>query len=434
MRKLRHARCASALGVVLLFILAAFSLLAFHEGSFDAGALLFGGVVLLTVLLSYCLLACFAAHADRLLMLIVCFLYALGMVMQYRISPETALHQLIMLGIGLVGMLLMLILMRKPRIFRILSIPMALLSLGILAALLFVGKESGGARNWISIGGILFQPSEFVKVALVFLLADALTDHTHVKDLLPILLFVMVAISLLVLQRDLGAAMLLAGVFLLVFFVVTSNIRATLAAMLLGGAGAYASYLLFDHVRARIAIWQDPWATYSTSGYQIAQGLMAIASGGLWGLGLGLGSPKMIPAYHTDYIFAVICEEFGIVFGIGVIMLYLLLAVRGVLISLNAQDRFSMLAAFGATALLAVQTFVIIGGVIKLIPLTGITMPFVSYGGSSMIACMLLVGILEGIAAQSGTLLEDALIRAADETLSAAQEDATEMECEEDAQ
>ena len=238
MRKLRHARCASALGVVLLFILAAFSLLAFHEGSFDAGALLFGGVISLTVLLSYCLLACFAAHADRLLMLIVCFLYALGMVMQYRISPETALHQLIMLGIGLVGMLLMLILMRKPRIFRILSIPMALLSLGILAALLFVGKESGGARNWISIGGILFQPSEFVKVALVFLLADALTDHTHVKDLLPILLFVMVAISLLVLQRDLGAAMLLAGVFLLVFFVATSNIRATLAAMLLGGAGA----------------------------------------------------------------------------------------------------------------------------------------------------------------------------------------------------
>lgn len=434
MRKLRHARCASALGVVLLFILATFSLLAFHEGSFDAGALLFGGVVSLTVLLSYCLLACFATHADRLLMLIVCFLYALGMVIQYRISPETAFHQLIMLGIGLVGMLLMLILMRKPRIFRILSIPMALLSLGILAALLFVGKESGGARNWISIGGILFQPSEFVKVALVFLLADALTDHTHVKDLLPILLFVMVAISLLVLQRDLGAAMLLAGVFLLVFFVATSNIRATLAAMLLGGAGAYASYLLFDHVRARIAIWQDPWATYSTSGYQIAQGLMAIASGGLWGLGLGLGSPKMIPAYHTDYIFAVICEEFGIVFGIGVIMLYLLLVVRGVLISLNAQDRFSMLAAFGATALLVVQTFVIIGGVIKLIPLTGITMPFVSYGGSSMIACMLLVGILEGIAAQSGTLLEDALIRAADETLSAAQEDATEMECEEDAQ
>ena len=226
--------------------------------------------------------------------------------------------------------------------------------------------------------------------------------------------------------------MLMAGTFLLVFFAATSNIGATFAALLCGGAGAYASYLLFDHVRARIAIWQDPWATYSTSGYQIAQGLMAIASGGLWGLGLGQGSPKMIPAYHTDYIFAVICGEFGILFGIGVIVLYLLIAVRGILIALNAEDRFSMLTAFGATALLAIQTFVIIGGVIKLIPLTGITMPFVSYGGSSMIACLLLIGILEGIAARSGAAIEDALIRAADEAADMLQYDTLEEETGDD--
>ena len=187
---------------------------------------------------------------------------------------------------------------------------------------------------------------------------------------------------------------------------------------------------MFDHVRARIAIWQDPWATYSTSGYQIAQGLMAIASGGLWGLGLGQGSPKMIPAYHTDYIFAVICEEFGIVFGVGVIALYLLIVVRGVLIALHAEDRFSMLAAFGATAMLAVQTFVIIGGVIKLIPLTGITMPFVSYGGSSMIACMLLAGILEGVVAKSSASLEDALAR--DTQPSNDKEDGADYEADEE--
>ena len=280
--------------------------------------------------------------------------------------------------------------------------------------------------------GILFQPSEFVKVALVFLLADAMTEHTHVRDLIPLFLFVGAVTVLLVLQRDLGAAMLMAGTFLLVFFAATSNIGATFAALLCGGAGAYASYLLFDHVRARIAIWQDPWATYSTSGYQIAQGLMAIASGGLWGLGLGQGSPKMIPAYHTDYIFAVICEEFGILFGIGVIVLYLLIAVRGILIALNAEDRFSMLTAFGATALLAIQTFVIIGGVIKLIPLTGITMPFVSYGGSSMIACLLLIGILEGIASRSGAAIEDALIRAADEAAGMLQYDTLEEETGDD--
>lgn len=432
MDKLRHARCASALGIVLFFIVSAFLLLAFRGEAFDAAALLFGAVVALITLLTYFLLAWLAPHADRLLMLAVCFLCALGMVIQYRISPETALRQLMMLGAGILGMLLMMVLMRRPHIFRILSIPMALISLGILCALLFIGKESGGARNWISVGGILFQPSEFVKVALVFLLADAMTEHTHVRDLIPLFLFVGAVTVLLVLQRDLGAAMLMAGTFLLVFFAATSNIGATFAALLCGGAGAYASYLLFDHVRARIAIWQDPWATYSTSGYQIAQGLMAIASGGLWGLGLGQGSPKMIPAYHTDYIFAVICEEFGILFGIGAIVLYLLIAVRGILIALNAEDRFSMLTAFGATALLAIQTFVIIGGVIKLIPLTGITMPFVSYGGSSMIACLLLIGILEGIASRSGAAIEDALIRAADEAAGMLQYDTLEEEAGED--
>ncbi len=432
MDRLRHARCASALGIVLFFIVSAFLLLAFRGEAFDAAALLFGAVVALITLLTYFLLAWLAPHADRLLMLAVCFLCALGMVIQYRISPETALRQLMMLGAGIVGMLLMMVLMRRPHIFRILSIPMALISLGILCALLFIGKESGGARNWISVGGILFQPSEFVKVALVFLLADAMTEHTHVRDLIPLFLFVGAVTVLLVLQRDLGAAMLMAGTFLLVFFVATSNIGATFAALLCGGAGAYASYLLFDHVRARIAIWQDPWATYSTSGYQIAQGLMAIASGGLWGLGLGQGSPKMIPAYHTDYIFAVICEEFGILFGIGVIVLYLSIAVRGILIALNAEDRFSMLTAFGATALLAIQTFVIIGGVIKLIPLTGITMPFVSYGGSSMIACLLLIGILEGIASRSGAAIEDALIRAADEAAGMPKYDTLEEETGED--
>lgn len=432
MDKLRHARCASALGIVLFFIVSAFLLLAFRGEAYDVAALLFGAVVALITLLTYFLLAWLAPHADRLLMLAVCFLCALGMVIQYRISPETALRQLMMLGAGILGMLLMMVLMRRPHIFRILSIPMALISLGILCALLFIGKESGGARNWISVAGILFQPSEFVKVALVFLLADAMTEHTHVRDLIPLFLFVGAVTVLLVLQRDLGAAMLMAGTFLLVFFAATSNIGATFAALLCGGAGAYASYLLFDHVRARIAIWQDPWATYSTSGYQIAQGLMAIASGGLWGLGLGQGSPKMIPAYHTDYIFAVICEEFGILFGIGVIVLYLLIAVRGILIALNAEDRFSMLTAFGATALLAIQTFVIIGGVIKLIPLTGITMPFVSYGGSSMIACLLLIGILEGIASRSGAAIEDALIRAADEAAGMLQYDTLEEETGDD--
>ncbi len=418
MFKLRHAKAAGSLGIVFLFVFLAFSLLAFADGVFRPDAILFGCILILLLLLVYCLLLMAAHHADKLLMLGVFFLSALGMVLQYRLSPETALRQLMMFAVGSVVMLLMLLLMRSPRFFRMMTIPMALIGIGILVALLFIGKESGGARNWISIGGILFQPSEFVKVALVFILADAMSDHTHIRDLIPMFLFVGAVTVLLVLQRDLGAAMLMIGTFLLVFFAATSNVCATGFTVLFGILGASVSYRLFDHVRARVAIWQDPWATYSTSGYQIAQGLMAIASGGLWGLGLGQGSPKSIPAYHTDYVFAVICEEFGILFGIAVIALYLLLVVRGILIALNAKDRFSMLSAFGASALLGIQTFVIIGGVIKLIPLTGITMPFVSYGGSSMIACMALIGVLQGIAGKSGAELDAALLEIAMEDIS----------------
>ena len=271
MHRLRHARCSAALSAVLFFTAAAFLLLSFRTESFDMGALLLGAIVSGVILLSYCLLSWLAPHADKLLILTVFFLCALGMVVQYRIEPETAARQLMMLGIGLAAMLLMMALMRRPRIFRVLSIPMALLSLGILGALIFVGKESGGAKNWISVGGILFQPSEFVKVALVFVLADALTERTHVRDLVPLFLFVGAVAAFLVLQRDLGAAMLMAGTFLLVFFVATSNIRATLAALLTGSAGAYASYLMFARAtplgrihgrpipRAGIRLHRDSW-------------------------------------------------------------------------------------------------------------------------------------------------------------------------------
>ncbi len=149
-------------------------------------------------------------------------------------------------------------------------------------------------------------------------------------------------------------------------------------------------------------IWQNPWVADRTSGFQIVQGLMAIASGSLFGMGLGLGSPSAIPASNTDYVFAVICEEFGLITGIAVIIFYLLFILRGALIALNARTRFHQLLVFGATAMLALQCFVIIGGVIKMIPLTGITLPFISYGGSSMFSCMALVGIIEGVAVKNG--------------------------------
>ncbi len=412
MNRIRHVGVAGVLGAVLMFIAACFVMLAFSGEAFDGAALLFGILICALILAQYVALLWIAPHADRILFILIAFLTALGMAVQYRMSAESALHQFMMALAGGVVLLGMTAVMKSPAILRVLSIPLAVLSLLILIALLFVGKESGGARNWLSIGGVLFQPSEFVKVALIIVLASAMTDVIAPRRLIPAMTFAAAIAGLLVLQRDLGAAMLVLCVFLFLFYAATGKLGATFLGIAAGAAGAYASYLAFDHVRARVAVWLDPWATYSSSGYQIAQGLMAIASGGLWGVGFGLGSPTLIPAYRTDYVFAVICEEFGILFGVGVIALYALMVVRGAMIALASEERFSSLCALGGASLIAVQTFIIIGGVIKLIPLTGITMPFVSYGGSSMIAFMAIAGMLQGIASRNGTVLERRLEQA----------------------
>jgi len=147
-----------------------------------------------------------------------------------------------------------------------------------------------------------------------------------------------------------------------------------------------------------VAIWQNPWSDYDNAGYQIVQSLMAIASGGMFGMGLGLGYPTTIPVYHTDFIFAVICEQFGLIFGLCVLLMYVAIIWRGATTAMAARTSFHGLLAMGATLMIGLQTFVIIGGVIKLIPLTGVTMPFVSYGGTSLVSSMCLVGLLQGVA------------------------------------
>lgn len=409
MSRVRHMSALGLLFIVMLFELAAFALLSFREEGFDVWALAFALALIALLFLQYVCLLWISRYADRFLLVIANLLAAIGMIVQYRLSPETAFRQLLLYGLGMVAMFVCVGLMHKPNIFRKLNWVLILGSLAILGVLLVVGKEQGGAKNWITVAGFSFQPSEFVKVALVFISANYLTEAQKRRDWLPSAIFAILVCGLLVMERDLGAALLVAGTYLIIFYTATGDVKTTLIGLGSGALGGIASYHIFDHVRARVAIWQNPWATYETSGYQIAQGLMAIASGGAWGLGLTQGMPKSIPAYNTDYIFAVICEEFGIIFGIALIALYLVFIIRGALVALYARDRYLMLIAFGCTVLITLQSFIIIGGVIKLIPLTGITMPFVSHGGSSLIASMMLLGILEGVAMRNGDMLEDAM-------------------------
>ena len=415
MNRVRQINASGLLLIVMLFEMSAFMLLAFRDEAFDFKAIIFAFILVAVLLLQYVIVLLISRYADRFILVIANLLAAIGMIVQYRMGPEGAVKQLILYGIGIVAMLICILMMRRPRILQKLNWIFALGSIAILAVLLLVGEENGGAKNWINVAGNSVQPSEFVKVALVFIIANSMTAVEKRSDWLPSAIVTIAIVALLVAERDLGAGMLIAGTYLIMFYCATGKVGTTFIGIGAGGLGAVASYYLFDHVKARVAIWKNPWATYSTSGYQIAQGLMAIASGGLWGLGLNLGSPKSIPAYNTDYIFAVICEEFGILFGIAVIALYLLFIIRGALIALNTRNRYLMLVAFGCTVLITLQSFIIIGGVIKLIPLTGITLPFVSAGGSSMIACMMLLGILEGVTIANGEMLEDAMDEAMEE-------------------
>ncbi|NLI20742.1 MAG: FtsW/RodA/SpoVE family cell cycle protein [Clostridiales bacterium] len=336
--------------------------------------------------------------ADKLLLAIANFLCALGVLVLYSTDLDAGtsrgLQQAVYYSTGIVAMLFCILLVRYVRRWKFLIRLVVLGAAALLALPLAIGTEQNGAINWINLGGTSLQPSEIVKIALLLILSYYMSR----RQFWAWLLFAGYCLGVLMLQKDLGTALIYYTTTLLLFFSSTGNLPLT-GLGLVGGAGAAVlGYRMFAHVKKRVAVWQNPWMYYETSGYQIAQILMAIASGGLFGVGLGLGAPRVIPVYFTDCIFAVICEQFGIIFGVLVLVMYVILILRGTSIAVSARHSFHALLAMGATLMLGVQTFVIIGGVLKLIPLTGVTMPFVSYGGTSLVSCMGLIGLLQGVA------------------------------------
>ncbi|MBD5559494.1 MAG: FtsW/RodA/SpoVE family cell cycle protein [Clostridia bacterium] len=399
---IRRYGVAILLSFMILFLLSAFLLLSFREGAFDAHIMLAGGIFAAFVLVQYNVLAAVFRRIDRYVLLITDFLQIISVIMLYRMKPETGERQIIWILIGTVLMVIALTVVRRAGNFGRWNLLFMILAVGLLGVTLVLAQRTGGALNWLQIGPFSFQPSEFAKILFLIVTAYYLSTRQHRRDLWPYFLFTILCVLLLVAARDLGAALLFAGTFLIVFYVGTGSLWITLGAIGAFAGGAVASYYIFGHVRTRVQVWRDPWATYNENGYQIVQGLLAIASGGLLGSGLGNGMPQSIPVAESDYMFAAICEEFGIIVGVALIGFYLLFIVRGVLIAMDARTKFAKLLVFGATCLLALQSFIIIGGVIKMIPLTGITMPFVSYGGSSMLSSMMVLGIIEGIAVQNG--------------------------------
>ena len=410
---IRRKSAGLILLLLVLTIASGFFLLALRgreEGAgIDMVALFFGVVIPFFIVVQYNVIRYAFRHIDRIVLLAADFLWAFGVLVIYRMNPDLALKQMICVLIGNVAMVVVMILVRRSRDFGKLNWLFMGMTLLLLISAIVLGRTIGGAKNWINIGGFSFQPSEIAKVLFIMVSAFFLSTRDKLRSFIPYMIFTAACVIIQVVAKDLGSALLIAITFLLMFYSATGRVWLTLGGVGVLGAGAVGSYFLFSHVRTRVEVWLDPWASYQTDGYQIVQGLMALASGGLTGVGLGLGSPESIPAGHTDYIFTVIGEEFGIIVGIFIICFYLIFVIRGMLIAMNTRSTYDALMVFGCTAMLAVQCFIIIGGVIKLIPLTGITLPFVSYGGSSMIASMIQLGIIEGIALKNGRREDEAL-------------------------
>jgi peptidoglycan glycosyltransferase len=364
---------------------------------------------------------------DQILFPVVALLGGLSLLLMLRLPQDLVVQdfgglslglgrlQLLWLALSFTLLAVLAIVVRSDGWLRYYKYTWAAAGIALLLLVFVLGDETNGARLTLRLGPIAGQPSELLKVILVVFLAGYLADYRPllargsiragplllppVPYLLPMLAMWGLALLIVIVQRDLGAALLFFTVFLALLYVATQRASYVLLGLLLFIAGSAALYLLFGHVRTRIDVWLDPFADPAGSGFQILRALYAFGRGGILGTGFGAGLPQVgnspaIPAIHTDFVFAALAEELGLLGGLVILALYLVIAERGLRIAARAADEFRAFLAAGLTLVIVIQAAIIIGGNAKLFPLTGITLPFVSYGGSSLLANAIIVGLL----------------------------------------
>lgn len=375
-----------------------FSNLSILQYPFNKKALVMGVVMCLLIGYSHFVIRKFFPDGDKYILVFSSILSVIGIGMIYRLDNFEGMKQIIWFAIAVTGFILIVILLPDLKRFEKYSNVYLVFTIVFMAIATFIGKYENGSKNWIVIGSfIMIQPSEFGKLFLVAYLASVLKKYKNFKDLILPALVVMVSLGFMVLQKDLGSALIIFGISVTMLYIATSKFKYIITCFALFVVGAYISYKLFGHIRLRFRIWQNPWNYADKEGFQIVQSQIAVAWGGLSGTGIGLGYPKNVPVCTSDFIFTSICEELGIVTGFAVIILYFLLFYRCMRAAIYAEDNFSRLLTVGYSAMIASQTLVIIGGNINMIPLTGITLPMVSYGGSSMLITFFSLGIIQKI-------------------------------------
>jgi len=381
------------------------------EASLPANIVPFLGVIFALLIGAHVAVRKLAPLADGILLPLAALLNGLGYVWIARLDQDLAGLQATWTALGILGFVLTLAFVRR---MRDLDTPYTLMIVGVGLLLLplvpGVGRTINGAQIWVSIGPMSFQPGEFAKIALAISFAAYLVRKREVlsmatfkigplalpepRDLGPVMLAWGFSLLVMFFEKDLGSSLLFFALFITMVWIATQRAAYLVIGTVLFSAGALFAWQTFAHVQTRVEVWLDPWQDVSGKGFQVVQSWFSLAAGGVTGKGPGLGQPDLIPAADTDFIFAAIGEELGLLGGSLILVAFLLMVGAGLRIALTADREFDKLLAAGLTTLLGIQAFIIIGGVTRLLPLTGVTLPFISYGGSSLVANYVLLALL----------------------------------------
>ncbi|WP_304263230.1 FtsW/RodA/SpoVE family cell cycle protein [Kallipyga massiliensis] len=388
------------LGLLIIFQVLALALaFLFHIQDLSVDSLFFAGGLILTSSISIIIIQK-VSTGDPYPLMIVNMIFSIGIIMIYRIRPDLGVKQMVIYLMALIAYFSVYFILKVGQRFwegKIIFYYGVTLLLFMIT--LVLGEFLHGAKNWITIGGIQVQPSEFAKIPFAFFVASWFKRYdefqTSLLRKLSLTLATFLLIGLFFLQKELGTAVVFFAVLLVAQLAYEKNSWIPFMNLVLAVAGLYVAYRIFPYIQDRFAIWRDPWADYNNKGYQVIQAAFALAAGSFFGTGVGLGQPGRVPLGHSDFIFASVVEEFGSMMGICLILLFVILLYRGFKTAMNQERDFYSALALCVVVIFAAQAFIMFAGTMKLIPLTGITIPFLTYGGSSLVSSFALLAALQ---------------------------------------
>ncbi len=391
----RTARVRGQLLWMILFDFAAFFVLYIQTTDINI-IWMYGGLVVY-ILITHLLYHIFYRGASFILLNVMCMMLSIGIVIQARLGIETALKQLIIAGAATLISMIIPVIIRKAKGLKNMGLFFAILGILLIGAVFALARVTGGSRLSVQFFGISFQFSEFVKITFVLFIAGMLTVATTFRQVMIVTLLAGIHVIILVMSKDLGAALIYFVAYMVMVCVATGKLR--YVAFGAGGmiGASYLAYNMFSHIRVRVNAWKDPFSDYQGTGYQIIQALFGVCAGGWFGTGLMAGTPESIPLVKEDFTFAAICEEMGILFAICLILLCMGAYLVIVNIAMKLNNKFYKLIAIGLGTEYAFQVFLTIGGTVKFIPMTGITLPLISYGGSSVMCTIFMLAIVQGL-------------------------------------